>query len=127
MAVKKIMKMEQKPGVQQKWTLKETMCQDKMSMDIVEKIVQDKGQQNHQIKNSVSYFPIYSIYIQDKSFNSVERQAHVSIHFLSSIDSLRLFGKLLGNIKSQWWQREFLKRDIRIKLSQTQIKTCIKS
>ena len=127
MAVKKIMKMEQKPGVQQKWTLKETMCQDKMSMDIAEKIVQDKGQQNHQIKNSVSYFPIYSIYIQDKSFNFVKRQAHVSIHFLNSIDSLRLFGKLLGNIKSQWSQREFLKRDIRIKLSQTQIKTCIKS
>ena len=76
MAVKKIMKMEQKPGVQQKWTLKDTMCQDKMSMDIAEKIVQDKGQQNHQIiKNPVSYFPIYSIYIQDKSFNSVERLA----------------------------------------------------
>ena len=58
MAVKKIMKIEQKPGVQQKWTLKETMCQDKMSMDIAEKIVQDKVKQNHQIKNSVSYFPL---------------------------------------------------------------------
>ena len=34
------------------------MCQDKMSMDIVEKIVQNKVQQNHQIKNSVSYFPL---------------------------------------------------------------------
>ena len=58
MAVKKIMKMEQKPGVQQKWTLKGTMCQDKMNMDIAEKIVQNKDQQNHQIKNSVSYFPL---------------------------------------------------------------------
>ena len=35
---------------------------------------------------------LYSIYIQDKSFNFVKRQAHVSIHFLNSIDSLRLFG-----------------------------------
>ena len=58
MAVKKIMKMEQKPGVQQKWTLKETMSQDKMSMVIVEKIVQNKVQQNQQIKDSVSYFPL---------------------------------------------------------------------
>ena len=40
------------------WLLKETMCQDKMSMVIVEKIVQNKVQQNHQIKNSVSYFPL---------------------------------------------------------------------
>ena len=60
MAVKKIMKMEQKPGVQQKWTLKETMCQDKMNMVIVEKIVQNKGQQNHQIKNSVSFTFLYA-------------------------------------------------------------------
>ena len=125
MAVKKIMKMEQKPGVQQKWTLKDTMCQDKMSMDIAEKIVQDKGQQNHQIKNSVSYFPIYSIYIQDKSFNSVERQAHVSIHFLNSIDSLRLcleivksILKVSGHNVSFWNETSGLK---------AQIKTCIKS
>ena len=58
MAVKKIMKMKQKPGVQQKWTLKETMCQDKMNMVIVEKLVQNKVQQNHLNKDSVSYFPL---------------------------------------------------------------------
>ena len=56
MAVKKIMKIQQKPGVQQKWTLKETMCQDKMSMDIVEKIVQNMVRQNN---HSVSPFSNY--------------------------------------------------------------------
>ena len=56
MAVKEIMKMKQKPGVQQKWTLKETMSQEQMSMDIAEKIVRDKAQQNQQIKHSVSYW-----------------------------------------------------------------------
>ena len=58
MAVKKIMTIEQKPGVQQKWTQKETMCQDKMNMVIVEQIVQNKVKQNQQIKDSVSYFPL---------------------------------------------------------------------
>ena len=52
------MTIEQKPGVQQKWTQKETMCQDKMNMVIVEQIVQNKVKQNQQIKDSVSYFPL---------------------------------------------------------------------
>ena len=39
------------------------MCLDKMSMAIAEKIVQDKVQQNQQIKDSVSYFPLEQNFI----------------------------------------------------------------
>ena len=47
---------------------------------------------NQELSELLSSRTIYSIYIQVKSFNSVERLAHASIHFLNSIDSLRLFG-----------------------------------